>query len=521
MGLISRNFNIIILIILCFIFKSFSLDPLENEQELPIIKLALNSQNIGEIEKIIISKFLSEKEFILPQVNISEDVNFIGNIKLFLNNISMTIANNTEADLYFLEEDNLNAIIHKLQGKILFNYFFISNFINSEGNGTISITNMKLKINNTLVQVQNSHEPEKYITGLNINSIAIDDIDLEFYFSKNGTFEKLMKYINNNLKNLLMKVMEIELNKNLTNINKKLEETFSNIDMNMPIKMEGIDEDLKLSVSMKEKPIIKNNFLELSFEGVIKGEHYDYDEINNISLPCIVNNTDLITNKTINSIISQFIINNALDVLYFFGKLNAEITNDTVGISELSVGMLSGFIREFSYNTSGYRASQKAKIITNALSSPKLNINNNNSIILQLNENLSFFVYNETTYSNESIGTIPIIAESILEINANFNLNEKDIQLKINSIQMLSFDVKKSLIGEIDNGRVISQFNNLIAIYYQSINNQIKNMTDELKQKLINYEGINFSDIYAKSYEDYIKVDISPVLVSLFNLIYY
>ena len=53
------------------------------------------------------------------------------------------------------------------------------------------------------------------------------------------------------------------------------------------------------------------------------------------------------------------------------------------------------------------------------------------------------------------------------------------------------------------------------------INQKIKDKVENLKQILVNYKGINLSDIFAKSYENYIKVDISPIMVSLFNLIYY
>ena len=155
--------------------------------QLPIIKLALNGQNLGEVEKIIISKLLSEKEFILPQIYLSENITFLGNINLLLDNMSLTISNNTETFLNFIEEDNINININKLKGKIIFNYQFKSNFITGEGNGTILINNLKLKVNNTLIQIPNAHETDKEITGIKIDSLTIDDFELELTFSKNGT----------------------------------------------------------------------------------------------------------------------------------------------------------------------------------------------------------------------------------------------------------------------------------------------------------------------------------------------
>jgi hypothetical protein len=314
--------------------------------------------------------------------------------------------------------------------------------------------------------------------------------------------------------------MEIELNKLdvINNINDKLYSIFRNINMNIPIKLTDIDEDLNFSFAINEKPIIKNNFLEFSIKGEIKGNNYIYDGINNITLPCIIDNTELISDKAINSIISQFIINNALDVLYFFGKFNLDITNDTMGISEISVGFLSGFIREI---TNGYKSNQTAKIITNAICSPILALHYENSIKLYLNENIKIFVYNETQNENKSIGTIPVDADTILDIDGNFIINDKDVQIKINSIQMTSFEVQKSLVGDINIENVKTNFNNLINLYLTRINNEIKNLIDDLKKIIVNYEGINLSDLYAKSYENYIKFDVSPILVSLFQLIYY
>lgn len=314
----------------------------------------------------------------------SENITFLGNINLLLDNMSLTISNNTETFLNFIEEDNINININKLKGKIIFNYQFKSNFITGEGNGTILINNLKLKVNNTLIQIPNAHETDKEITGIKIDSLTIDDFELELTFSKNGTFEKTMKYFYKNLKKFLLNVMEIELNKvdAINNINDKLYTLFRNINMNIPLKLMDIDDEINFSFAINEKPIIKNNFLEFSIKGEIKGNNYVYDEINNITLPCIIDNIELISNKTINSILSQFIFNNALDVLYFFGKFNLEITNDTMGISELSVGFLSGFIREI---INGYKSNQTAKIITNSIASPILNINNNNKIKFYLN----------------------------------------------------------------------------------------------------------------------------------------
>ena len=192
------NFYFILLILYSCISKSNSIHIFENKLQKPIMKLALNGLNLGEIEKILITKLLSNKIFTLPNINITQNVTFIGNMNLSLNNMILTIFNNTEADFSFNQEDNINININPLKGKINFNYLFTSNFISSEGNGTIFLNNINLQINNTLYQIKNAHETEKEIPGIKIDSIGINKFELDFSFSKNGTFEKLIKYFYKN-----------------------------------------------------------------------------------------------------------------------------------------------------------------------------------------------------------------------------------------------------------------------------------------------------------------------------------
>ena len=305
MSKISRNiyFHLLILLNLITLFNSF--DILEDESKLPIAKIALNGYNLGEIEKILISKFLSEKK--LPPFNLSEEIPFLGNISLNLNDNKLKISTESEADIEFLKEDNLNIITNNIKGEITFNYTFNSKIINSEGNGTILINNIYMKINNTIIQIHNKHEPEKIIPGIKIDSIQIDDIKLEFRFSTTGTFEKLIKYFYKNLKHYLLNVLRIEIEKQqiIPNINKQLNTILENLNLNVPIKLKDIDQNLYFSFSVNEKPLIQNNFLEMSLQGEIKGDYYSYDKINNISLPCIIDNSSLISEHSINSIISK------------------------------------------------------------------------------------------------------------------------------------------------------------------------------------------------------------------------
>ena len=518
----SRYIYLIVLILFFPLTISNSFESLKNKLQFPILKLAVNGQKIKELEKIIILRFLSEKELNLNEFNISENIPFLGDIKFYLNDMILKISNNTDADIFFVEENNINVIINNFQGKINFNYKFFSKIITGEGQGNILIKNLSLQVSNTLIQVKNNHEREKEMIGIKIDSIIINDIQLQFNFSKNGTFEKLIKYFNRNLKKFLINVIQTEFNKidTMKQINNKLLDIFKNINLNIPINIKEIDDELKLSFSIDEKPYIKNHFLEISLKGEIKGNNYIYDKINNITLPCIINNTELISDKSINSIISQFVFNNAIDVFYFYGKLNIDITNDTLNLPVLNIDAISNIIEEIKLY---YNYSQEVKIMTKAISSPLIKLYDNNIIQITFDENLKFFVYNETENSNKRIGTIPIDSDTSLQIFINFNIDENDIKLNIKSIQMKTFEIKKSLIGDINIERIIRQFNNIInsIVVLPIINQKISNITEEIEQKLINYDGIKLTDIYAKSYENYIKIDISPVLISLLDLIYY
>ena len=275
MSIFLRNIYFVLLILFFRLTKANLIKSLENELQFPILKLALNGQKIKELEKIIISRFLLEKDLNLTEFNISENIPFLGDIKFNLNDIKLKISNNTDVDIFFVEENNLNVIIDNFQGKIKFNYKFYSKIITGEGEGNILIKNISLQVNNTLIQIKNHHEPEKEIVGIKIDLIIINDIKLIFNFSKNGTFEKLVKYFNQNLKTFLINAIQTEFNKleTIRQMNNKLIDIFKNINLNIPININEIDDDLKLSFSIDEKPYIKNNYLEISLKGEIKGNN--------------------------------------------------------------------------------------------------------------------------------------------------------------------------------------------------------------------------------------------------------
>ena len=509
--------SIYLFVFVCLFSKSF----LFFLPEPPVLRLALNGNNLGDIEKIVVAKLLTEREIPLDPLNYTGNIQILGKINVSLDNIVIKITNSTGAQiaLEFAEEKNINFILNLLQGEMSFTYNFYTGLVSSSGNGTAHLNNISLSLNNTVIQVKNDHEPEKFGPGIQIDLVAFNDMDLEFSFDKNGTLEKLIKYINKNFKTLLLKIAENELNQEsfISSINEKLLDVFKSIQLNIPINnLLKIEENLNISFSMNEEPIIKNNTLEVSLEGRLTGDSYTYYDVNNISLPHIYNNTELFTQKSINSVVSQFIFNNALDFMKYYGIFDLVVTNDTLGLPEINVGLISLIIIEIA---PVYNASQKVKIITNATDSPILRLNENNKIIVNLFQNVKFFVYNETEiYKDEDIGTIPVDANTELEIEATFNVKDDKIELTVSSITMLTFDVIKSLIGEINIENVKSQFKNVVSLtILPTINNKIKELIDSLPNPL-SYQDILFSELEVQSHVDYLKIDLSPILDSIFQI---
>ena len=504
----------LILFLLIISFSESNLLSDKNIIKIPDVRLTLDGNNLGDLEIIALTK-IKENHLSLGTIKISEEIPILGKLDLILENTIFKITNISDSNisLYFEEEKDINFIINLLQGEITFDYKFETGIISSSGNATTDLKNLSLVLNNTIIQVPNEYEPEKLGPGIKINYIGFQDFDLEIAFSKNTTFEKLIRYFNKNLKSVLISVAQNELKKQniLNNINENLYDLFKKTILHIPINnLFNTTENINISFSMNEEPIIKNSILQLSLEAEIKGENYIYEEVNNITLPHIINNPNLLTNKAINSVISQFLFNNILDALFFFGKLNLDITNDTIGM-EINVGLISGIIKEIQ---TGYSASQKVKIMTKAVDNPILKINEQNQLKISLFENLKFFVYNNTNYLSEEIGTIPVDANSNIEIEANFNVNHTDIKLTIISINMNTFEVQNSLVGDIDTERVIKNFKSLISLYMSTINKQISSKIEELPKPL-NIEGVLLNELLIQSFEDYLKADLSPIISNI------
>ena len=513
----SKKLNFYLFILLIIFSKSINVE--KDQPNSSLLRLAINGNHLGGIEKVVIKRFLVPQEFALETIYVSENIDILGEIKLVLNNTIIKITNSTDAELYlsFAEEKDINFILNILNSVITFDYNFQTGLISGQGNATVYVNNISLFLNNKIILIPNKHEPEKNGPGLEIKGVVFNDLDMDLMFSKNGTLEKFLRYFNKNLKNIALKIAENEVNKNdvLQKINSLLYDLFKTIQLNIPVdNLLKTDDNVNISFSISEDSICKNNVLELSLFAELKSDNYKYEEIYSGNLPHLIN-SDLLTEKALNGIVSQFVANNILDLLFYFGKLNFTITNDTLSLPEISVGTISAIIPEI---TNGYKAHQKVKIFAKANKNPVIKMYENNKLDLNLFMNIKFFVYDENTTLDEEKGTIPIEADSNLDIDANFYFNDTNIQFTLNSITMKSFEVINSLVGEINTDRVITNFKTFITFMLANINKNINNMIEDLP-KPFNFEGINLNELAIQSHDDYLKFDVSPVIDILFKIL--
>ena len=83
---------------------------------------------------------------------------------------------------------------------------------------------------------------------------------------------------------------------------------------------------------------------------------------------------------------------------------------------------------------------------------------------------------------------------------------------------MITFEVKNSLVGEINTERVKTNFKTFMSFMIGNINKSINNAIQNLP-KPFNILDINLNELVIQSYEDYLKFDLSPIIASLNNII--
>lgn len=534
---ISKQFSFFLLLsLLSFISLSISLNPsdssedsTENLTELPTLRFSLDGKNLGELEKILVTKLLKAQDISIPPIELSEVIQIIGKVDFVLNNTIFTITNNSDAEVFisFAEDRNINFILNFLQGELTFDYYLNSVLLSSKGNGTIILNNISLTLYNEIIQVTNYHEPYKKGPGLKINSLGVNNLDLDFKFSKNGTLEKFLYYFNTNIKGILVGVFENVFNQKdtLNKINEELMDTFENLILSFPVEFPPLlnsSDNINVSFSMNTPPLIKNQILEVGLEAELLSDSYIYDQKNNITLPSLINDSLIYEKNVINGIVSQFLFNNILDILYYYGKLNFVITNDTLGLSEINIGVISAIIPEI---TNGYKTNQKVEIYANAYDSPLIKVLNDNQASLSFKTNVQFFAYPPQNNTNKNInlnklkdeGSIPVDGNTELQIDLNYYINDTDIQLSVKSLKMVSFRVVKSLVGDIDTDRVVKNFNTLTTLMITQINNKIKEMIAKIVFP-ITVMDINLMNLIVESYDNYFKISLSPFLEEIIDI---
>ena len=177
----SKKLNLYLFILLIIFSKSIDLG--KNQPNSSVLRLAINGNNLGGIEKAVIKRFLVPQEFALDTIYVSENIDILGEIKLVLNNTIIKIINSTDAELYlsFAEEKDINFILNVLNNIITFDYNFQTGLISGQGNATVYLNNISLFLNNKIILIPNKHEPEKNGPGLEIKGVVFNDIDMDSY----------------------------------------------------------------------------------------------------------------------------------------------------------------------------------------------------------------------------------------------------------------------------------------------------------------------------------------------------
>ena len=177
--------KILFFIFLSIFSNSFLLEKCDNSiTNPPVLRLTINPDNLGAIEKYAIEKLLTEREYTIDPITVSEDVDFLGKLDLTLNNIIIKMTNMTDAEIYlsFVETKNINFILNIVNGEITFDYELKTGLISGKGYSTLYINNISLSLNNTLIQIPNEHEPQKLGPGLKIKGVSFNDLDMNMIF---------------------------------------------------------------------------------------------------------------------------------------------------------------------------------------------------------------------------------------------------------------------------------------------------------------------------------------------------
>ena len=126
----------------------------------PSLRYGLSNEQMKDIEVIIISEFLNNKEIPIPGVYYKEKVDFLGTVEFNMTDTIFKFINLTEKTLTIQpgDENHITFVLNDANAEVNFNYTFKSNFYSNEGKATLMLKNATLTIVNKVITIQNKKE---------------------------------------------------------------------------------------------------------------------------------------------------------------------------------------------------------------------------------------------------------------------------------------------------------------------------------------------------------------------------
>lgn len=460
----------------------------------PSLRYGLSNEQMKDIELIIISEFLNNKEVPLEDIKIKEKIDFLGTVELNITEIKFKFLNLTESALsvHFEEENIIRFALKEVKSILDFKYNFKSNFYSNDGKGAAKLNNATLTLVNSLTSIKNQKEPQKKGPGIQIESLELLSSDFTFEFDHAGSLEKIIQFVVINLKDALVEVLQKRFNEHYRPIfNKELEDYLSKIDLSFPI----TNTTLTVSYSMNENPHITNTGIEMSFEAEIYSEEYKYPG-KTYEIPHIIK-----SDSTIDLIVSQYLIDNYAYIMYKEGNLDFTVKSETTSPFNLTVSYLDSV---FPGLKEKYETTELIDLKLKAYDFPIVEFVEEKAVIT-LKHNMEVYVRKNDTTSELAVG-----GDTIIETEIKFSINKGEIKGEIEKLVMIQFKTTLTNIGEIDENQAVKGFNELIEFTLPVLNIVLQNSLSSIKIPSIGNVQLDQTDI--KIHKNYISVGVNPYI---------
>lgn len=478
---------------LCLVFFLFALAK-SDDPIYPSLRYGLSNEQIKDIEVIIISEFLNNKEIPIQGIYYKEKIDFLGTVEFNMTNATFKFINLTEKTLtiHIGDENHISFILNDANACVNFNYTFKSNFYSNEGTASIKLTNTTLTIVNKVISIQNKKEPNKKGPGVEIESLTLTSANIEFVFEHEGPLEKIIEFIITNIKDAFIEIIQKKFNESYRPIfNKEIAEYLANTELSFPIN----GTSLTVSYSMNEEPTITQTGIEMSFEAEIYSDKCRYPG-KTYNIPHITKST-----STIDLILSQFIIDNYLYIMYNETQFETTLKSEDTYPMNLTV---STFKDIFPGLETKYEPSAKVDLKIKGFKAPIASFIEGKT---QITGYFNIAIYVRTS---ETESELAVSGDAVLDSTINFSIQKGVIKLEIASLKILEFKNIQSNIGEVTEEDVLANAEKVIGTYLILINLGIAASVSQIKIPSIGNIHLDQTDISV--HEHYLSIGVSPYI---------